>query len=206
MKIVELLTRVLCDSKPQTQADGVFLFSQTKDNQASVFKVGCDLVRSSSANVLLMMEAPALCGFPGFSAWKKELCDLGIPSHQIIGVETVEQTLNTLIEATALVQMAKKKGYQSVFVVAPPFHQLRAFMTAVTATLREYPTLHVYSKPGAALPWFETVYHSQGSSSGKRTDMIYGELDRIGRYQKKGDLATFEDVLYYLDKRSNIDG
>lgn len=75
-------------------------------------------------------------------------------------------------------------------------------MTAVTVALEAYPELRIYSLPGLALPWHETVTHSQGRSKGSRAEFIAGELERIHRYHKKGDLASVEEVLDYLNKRS----
>ena len=74
-------------------------------------------------------------------------------------------------------------------------------MTAVTVSIREYPELLIYSYPGAAMPWQEEVAHSQGTLKAKRCDLIQKELERIEKYQDKGDLALFEQVLNYLDKR-----
>jgi hypothetical protein len=118
----------------------------------------------------------------------------GVPAGKI-------SSINTLIESEALVRYCKQERYGSVYVVSLPFHQLRAFMTLVTVALREYPQLSIYSHPGAALPWIETVAHSQGTLQAPRRQLIQEELTRISAYQKKGDLARFEDVLDYLNRR-----
>jgi len=55
--------------------------------------------------------------------------------------------------------------------------------------------------PGIAMPWQEEVAHSQGILKAKRYDLIQKELERIEKYQDKGDLALFEQVLNYLNKR-----
>ena len=77
-------------------------------------------------------------------------------------------------------------------------------MTAVTVTLREYPELLIYSYPGEAMPWQEEVVHSQGTLKAKRRDLIQEELERIEKYQSKGDLASPEQVLSYLNKRETV--
>ena len=74
-------------------------------------------------------------------------------------------------------------------------------MTAVTVALREYPELLIYSYPGIAMSWQEEVIHSQGTLKAKRRDLIKEELERIEKYQGKGDLTTPEQVLGYLNKR-----
>ena len=110
-------------------------------------------------------------------------------------------SLNTLVESETLIGYAKQNGYSSLFVVAPPFQQLRAFMTAVTVALREYPELLLYSYPAVAMPWREEVVHSQGTLKATRSELIHAEFERIDTYQNKGDLASFEDVLAYLNNR-----
>ncbi len=152
--------------------------------------------------VLLMHTGP-LSGYPGFKAWQQALHTVGMGDLQIEGVTGVSDSdiLHTLIEAEALVQFALERGYRSLHVVSPPFHQPRAFMTAVTAALRHYPDLKLYSYPGVALPWQAEVAHSQGQVRGSRSDLIGGELERIRKYNAKGDLASVEEVLAYLNRR-----
>ena len=75
-------------------------------------------------------------------------------------------------------------------------------MTAVTVALREYPELLLYSYPAVAMPWQEEVVHSQGTLKATRSELIHMEFERINKYQNKGDLASFEEVLTYLNNRS----
>jgi hypothetical protein len=109
--------------------------------------------------------------------------------------------LHTLIEAEAVVTYARQHHFQSLSITAAPFHQPRAFMTAITAALRIYPDLKIYSQTGTPLSWLEEAVHSQGKTKGTRTQLIAGELERIEKYQKQGDLATIKQVLEYLNER-----
>jgi hypothetical protein len=128
--------------------------------------------------------------------------ETGIHREQIKGVEIGETTsINTLIESEALIQFALKHKYDSIAIVAPPFQQLRAFMTAVTVALRIYPQLRIYSYPAIAMPWQEEIIHSQGTLKAIPIELIHAELERIYTYQKKGDLSLFEPVLDYLNQR-----
>ena len=74
-------------------------------------------------------------------------------------------------------------------------------MTAVTVALRIYPQLLLYSYPAVAMPWHEYVVHSQGTLQATRSELLHSEWDRIDTYQKKGDLASFAEVLTYLANR-----
>jgi len=110
-------------------------------------------------------------------------------------------TLNTLVEAESLMRHAKNKNYRSIIVIAAPFHQERAFMTAVSAAIRENSNVCLYSYPGLALAWDEEVVHSQGTVLATRAGLISGEQERIHKYQEKGDLVSYSQVLAYLRKR-----
>jgi uncharacterized SAM-binding protein YcdF (DUF218 family) len=198
----ELLTRIFCDTLPSVTADGAYLFGQTEDNQESVFLSAQELVAHAFVRRILISDAQPKSGYPGGQAWRRALMGLGI-SSRIIEEVPVEPTptLNTLIEAESLMQHAKNKNYSSIIVVATPFHQERAFMTAVSVAIRDYSELCLYSYPGRALSWDEQVAHSQGTVVATRAELIWGEQGRIRKYQKKGDLAAYSQVLAYLRKR-----
>ena len=204
MKPYELLIRVLCDTRPRVVADGAFLFSQTENNQESVFFAARALLEDSIVQRILLIDSPAKSGYLGYTVSKRELKKLGISEQQIEGVNAADTAmLNTLIESEALVRFAKFRAYKRLLVVSSPFHQLRALMTAVTVALREYSDLQIHSQPGTALPWLQTAVHSQGTLSSSRRKLIWGEMERIEKYQKKGDLASFDDVLKYLNVRDS---
>jgi hypothetical protein len=199
---IELLIRTLCDLRPKNPTNGAYLYSQTRSNQQSIFKAARSLLNNSLTYKILILNIEATSGYPGFTEWKQQLQQLGLFEEQIEGVMNEKTSmLNTLIESEAIIRFAKQHSYRSLFVVAPPFHQLRAFMTAVTVALKEYPGLLIYSYPGVAMSWLEEVIHSQGTLKAKRCDLIQEELERIKKYHTKGDLASPEQVLSYLNKR-----
>ncbi|MEW5957539.1 MAG: YdcF family protein [Chloroflexota bacterium] len=200
--MIELLIRTLCDPLPEFPVDAAYLFAQTADNQAAVFSAGLELIRQQQARQLLFTGSAACPGYPGFEAWQQELVKRGLSRAVISGVPNDSfPLLHTLIEATALVRYAHQRRLTSLVVVASPFQQLRAFMTTISVVLREYPELQVYNRVGAALPWHETVIHSQGTLECQRHALIQSELDRIERYHAQGDLASTEQVLRYLNRR-----
>lgn len=207
MKLLELAIRTLCDVKAGKMVDAVFLYSQTIDNQNSVLSAAQQLLADNCAKKIIITHSGPKSGYPGYPVWKKELLDRGVSEELILGVDLVEAaSLNTLIEANAMIQFAQKKRYTDIYITAAPFHQLRAFMTSVTAALEYYPQINIYSYNGKALPWLDSVAHSQGETLGPRKELIHGELGRIVKYQKKGDLATDDAVLNYLDARDRAGG
>ena len=85
--------------------------------------------------------------------------------------------------------------------MASPFHQLRAFMTMITAIDAINYEMSVYSQTGRPLPWGQEVVHSQGNLRAPRTELIHAELARIEKYQKQGDLTDFIRLKNHLDNR-----
>jgi len=200
---LELLTRTLCDLQPKASTNGAYLYCQTQGNQQSVFQAARFLLNNSITSKILILQTKAKSGYSGFDEWNHQLQELCLPGRKIEGIKSEETAgINTLIESEALIRFAKHKGYRSLFVVSAPFHQLRAFMTGVTVAIREYPELLIYSYPGVTMPWQEEVAHSQGTLKAKRYDLIHEEFARIDKYQNKGDLASYEQVLSYLNNRN----
>jgi peptidoglycan hydrolase-like protein with peptidoglycan-binding domain len=202
--IEELIIRTLCDTLPAAPLDGLFLFGQTEDNQVAAFEAAQLLLQSGRTPRVLCLGTGPMSGYPGYEAWRQELGKLGIGEEQLQPVPPVPadtQMLHTFIEAQSAIRYARKQGFKKLVVTAAPFQQPRAFMTAVTLALREYPELYLYSLPGKPLPWQEEVKHSQGEVLGTRAELIAGEMDRIKTYYAKGDLASVDEVLDYLNRR-----
>ena len=133
---IELLTRILCDTMPEKPADGAYLYCSTTDNQASLFHAAKTLIDRGDTNRILILDAQPMSGYPGGSQCRKRLQEFGLADEQIEWVPIDRPTsLNTLIESEALIRYARTRTYASLVVVSAPFHQLRAFMTAVTVAV-----------------------------------------------------------------------
>ena len=205
MKLLELAVRTLCDVKAGKVADAVFLYSQTIDNQNSVLSAACRLIADNLAKKIIITHSGPKSGYPGYPVWRRALLDRGMSAESIMGIDLDEaESLNTLIEANAMIEFARKRRYTDIYISAAPFHQLRAFMTSITAALNHYPQIKIYSYSGMALPWLENVAHSQGETQGPRRELIHAEFARIVKYQNKGDLAGDDTVLDYLDARDRF--
>jgi hypothetical protein len=201
-QLFELLLKAASDPMPSSLADGVYLFGQTVQNQESVLDAGQALLLEGVVKNILIAQTHARSGYPGYDVWKSELLSRDIPEDRIVGVPIEDELLlHTNNEANCVVRHCQALAYTSLVVTAPPFHQLRAFMSVVSSVMDLGSTLSVYSKIGAPLPWGETVIHSQGTLRGTRESFIYSEMERIERYHAKGDLRSATDVLEYLHKR-----
>jgi uncharacterized SAM-binding protein YcdF (DUF218 family) len=199
---LELLLRILADIRPPVPAEAAYLFGQTEPNQESVFAAARELLRHSLAARIWISDCTPKSGYVGAAACRRALIEFGIPADVIeeVPMEPTE-VLHTLIESESVVRFARRRGFQRLIVTSSPFHQERAFMTAVTATLREYPALKIHSYPGEPQPWDEVVTHSQGKLTATRAGLIAEEQKRIEKYTARGDLAPRHQILDYLRTR-----
>jgi hypothetical protein len=198
----ELLLRILADVRPTGVVEGAYLFAETEPNQQSVFTAGRELVERDRVRKLLISDCTPKSGYLGAVAYRRAMIEFGIPAGTIeeVPMEPTE-ILHTMIESRTVVRFARAQGYRKLLVVSAPFHQERAFMSMVTAALREYPALKLYSHPGAPQPWDEVVTHSQGRLRGTRAELIAEEHKRIDKYAAQGDLLPRKAVLEYLRTR-----
>lgn len=198
----ELITRVLCDTVQQHKVDAAYLFSETADNEASVLKAGVFLYGLGPVSKLAVAYLEKKFGYPGFRSWIKKLVSMGIPQKDIYLIPLAKDfPPSTDAEALGLIRYAKSKKWKSLYVVAPPLHQLRAFITTVSHAIQEKSNIKVYSFPGIPQSWEEHIVHSQGIQKGTRSELLAKELEKIEKYYRKGDLVSAEEVLEYLDRR-----
>ncbi len=104
MKLLELTVRTLCDIRAGTVTDAAYLYSQTKDNQESVLTAAAKLFRKGLTEKIIIADSDPKSDYPGFSVWKNELLQMGVPKEAIAGVDLRDQhSLNTLIEAEGII-------------------------------------------------------------------------------------------------------
>ena len=77
MAMNELIVRVLCDIRAVTPADGAVLYSQTFENQNSVFHAAKNILQNQLARKILFVNSGPISGYPGFSTWKYRRRKLG---------------------------------------------------------------------------------------------------------------------------------
>ncbi|MBN1362015.1 MAG: hypothetical protein JW993_15575 [Sedimentisphaerales bacterium] len=194
--------RILCDVLP-ARVDAAYLFAETQPNQDSVFVAGRQLLDQGRVGKLLVSDCGPKSGYVGAAAYRQAMSRFGVAPEAIeeVPMEPTE-ILHTRIEAQAVVRYARIKGYESLVIVSVPLHQERAFITVVSAAMREYPSLTLYSRPGQAQPWDEVVTHSQGVQKATRAEWIAAEQERIEKYTGLGDLASRDRIMDYLRARS----
>lgn len=199
----ELVTRVLCDTAPRWgRADAAYLFAETRDNDGSVLAAGEFLWRLGRVRRVCIVNQKAWVAFPGFDSWKKKLLRTGVPRTRIAGIPLAQDfPPSTDAEATGLIRFAEARGWQTIYIVAQPLHQLRAFVSCVSAAKREKSNVFIFNFTGFPQRWEDRIVHSQGIQRGTRSNLIHKELKKISRYFKKGDLVSPGNVLKYMNKR-----
>lgn len=202
-KWTQVLTVVLTDCVKGLRASPVYLFSETTDNERSVFQTGVRLLCEGKASGLFLIDDAdrTNVGYPGAKRWTERLARAGVQPSSI-GVIKCTGWLHTYSESLALVAHAKREGWGSLVIVAPPFHQVRAFVSIVSAMRKLDAKIRVFNQVGTTSAWSKTVRHSQGTLVRTRLDLVTEEIRRIKRYARKGDLVSVDVVLEYLAWRN----
>lgn len=204
--LVRFWTRILCDTLPP-RADIIYMVCEHRDNEESVFPAVANLYHQKNSLRVGICDGETDHGYPGFTHWEEKLIDLGIPKEHIEQIWMPRDIgVNTRSEAIRFIEFVRSQGIHSCILVAWPAHLPRTFLTfGKTAEGLNVSSLKLYAYPGKALPWDETVMHSQGLVKDTREEIIENEeLSRIWRYHREGHLWSPEEGLEYLQKRESI--
>lgn len=194
--IMDISTRVFEDYHPKLQY--AYLFANTKDNQSSIFESAYHLQQKSLANQFLVVDGLEKNGFPGYEKWLRELGPI-VGNANILPVPIKNpECINTYSESLALIDYTLKQGIESLYVVAPQFHQLRAFMTAASEAIKRNPRLNIFNYLGGKLSLDEVALHSQGTLRDKRGNFIAIEVRKIKEY---ANILPPNKILEYLQNR-----
>lgn len=211
-ELAELMMRTYADEKTFSPA-AIYCVGQTQNNTISVVLKALELHQTGRTR---MVAIPSYGGLPKY-AWYHDfirsmlLKSYRIPEKCIISIPHPQEfsIAHTHTEAIGLVRYAKKAGWKKLFITALPSHQLRAFLETITAVVREYPELKVYSVVGSVLHWTEPSEHSQSvGGSPRRFEVIAtadkSEMWKILTYYLQGDLISAREALDYLNRRAEL--
>lgn len=107
------------------------------------------------------------------------------------GIFTQVHTNNTKGQAVWVSEMVERLGIKSIALFAPAYHIPRAYLTILKSLKKKVPMFPVPTKvsPTTVVP--ET--HVQ------HWTMIPGEMERILKYQEKGDIVSFKEFKNYMN-------
>ena len=134
--IEEMYQMVMNNQRPSF-TKGIYVFIETEDNWGSSFKAASKLIKRDAATEVFSVYPKNWAGSPGFEKWKSRLERfVGFARVRHISLDN-PKGVNTLSESNALVKFAHETGRYSFYLVAPPFHMLRTFMTAASVAIRQ---------------------------------------------------------------------
>lgn len=153
--------------------------------------------------------------WPGGYYWFTELVARGVKGEHIKWMETA---FHTKAENDGFLKMAIHFGWRSAVIVSHPHQQIRAHLGFVKSMevgnywMRVYP---LFPRPEPSASWWKEVYAPSAMLTPDmlpppdqrmrpRFDLMPGEVLKIPEYQKKGDLASFEDFYAYWRRRDSI--
>ena len=119
---------------------------------------------------------------------RDEMLRLGLPK-EIIHFEEVG--VHTHAEAKRAMELAEEKDWKTILIATSPHHQYRAFLTFLKAMRDASLDLNLVNAPA-------NLSMTEKTPWGRRTDLLVQEFAKIIEYQKKGDVASYEDGIAHL--------
>jgi len=125
------------------------------------------------------------------------------PPYNLItteGVHIQPMADNTKVQADWVAQMIREVDVECLLLVAPNYHNLRAYLTLLAAFKRSdfnppaMIPMPLWGAPGLQSPETGLTYW----------DICASEIERIRLYQPRGDVATATDLQLYLDWLNEI--
>lgn len=107
-----------------------------------------------------------------------------------------DRSINTYDQAVEIIALAKERKWKRIVLVASQYHSYRAFLTFLCVQKQKMPELIIDMASVQELDWYEET------GWGRRIDLLSVELDKIDAYNKKKNVATYEEGLEYLRWKS----
>lgn len=124
-----------------------------------------------------------------------DLLEKGVPREAVV---LEEKSQNTREQAIEIMKLAKERGWKSILIVATHYHQYRAFLTFLKAMRDSGLSLILTSSP-ARPKWF-----GENGRGKKRIGILEDELRKIKEYGARGDVASFEEGIEYLQWKESL--
>lgn len=121
---------------------------------------------------------------------REELFKSGVPFEAIYLEEVAP---HTRAEAVRAMELALKNNWKTILIVTSPHHQYRAFLSFLKAMRDARLDLTLVNAPADLSTREKTPW-------GRRSDLLEQEFARITEYQQKGDVASYEDGIAYLQE------
>jgi len=204
-ELITLKRRVMGDILPPGGlADAIYCVGGTQDTQDQGLAIAAMYwLAHKNIPVVAVLRGSTDYGYCGFEFCRDLLIRHGVDETAIIPIDILPQDsdrLNSYTEAKALIYYACLKGWKTIIVCAPFFHQIRASSTLISLLNRNKVGLWVFNLPGHP-EWMGRFKHSQGVVEGDLFDLLISEFGRLFLYHDKGDICSCVELFAYYDRR-----
>lgn len=158
-----------------------------------------NLIQSNYAPTLLLssgLDNPEI-GSIRASKMRQRFVDSGVNPNRIV---LEDESRNTKEQAVNVIQIAARRKWKKIILVANPYHQMRLFLTFLAELKKQKleDQIELINAP-ADLNWF------QKTSRGREEIEVFSqeEIRRMIDYNKKGDVAKPSEGIEYLEKIKN---
>ncbi len=211
-------TTVLLSDFPPGPVDAVFFHSRSffDAEKQGIFILAADLIKQDKAKYLLIpdSEGERIGGtttpretWPGISLWTNRLVEtLGVERGKILPCPHLipgEHGFNTKTEAEAFLATSVERGFKTAVVLTQPHQIVRAMLGVVKTINQKGLPINVWCISPQSTDWNKRVKGSQGMERKPRVEHIQDEIERVLKYQAKGDIASFDELFAYLTRRDN---
>lgn len=195
---------LLADSLP-SKVDVVFFHARSYGDEDGLFELIENLYKEDTiSNVLILgtdgrREGGTKPGesWPGRDVWTKRLQDLGIINRVYLS----DEAHHSRSESDVFLKKAREQGWKSAIVLTQPHQILRVILGTIKSMSESNNWIRIYALTPKSTSWEKKVFGSQGKKLLQRFEHIKEEFVRISRYQKLGQLAKFQELFNYLERR-----
>ncbi|MBI2057603.1 MAG: YdcF family protein [Candidatus Yanofskybacteria bacterium] len=103
-------------------------------------------------------------------------------------------------QARSTVAECKKRGWKSIILVASGDHMVRAYLTFLKMFLKERYPIRMLAH-ASYVPWFAEDNNLAVIPRERWARFVKEEYPRIIRYQKQGDVASWQELEVYLKEQ-----
>lgn len=202
-------TTVLLSDEPLATIDTTFFHARAWEDDDGLFLLTSQLYHSHKTNSIAINGGEG--GLPGstiggqnWPGWKHYVTKLQVSGVRGVDICVTDPAKNTKEENEMFLMLAMQKEWRSAVIIGQPHHILREFLGMI-ASMRDHAYwMRIYAAAPRTVDWTKLVYGSPSVLLTPRLEHIFQELERIPRYQAKGDLAQYNELYSYLGIRSLI--
>ncbi len=188
---------------PQFRVDALFVHGNV-DLQLELLDLAAEFFKKNKVAALVVngmtekecVEQKINC--LGIEKTLAHLQNLGVPTE---AVHSVRPARHTLEEAQSLHRLAQQKNWKHLGFLSLPYHTLRCALTHLAAQKQASHRISLHPLNLSEVIWSQKVAKQllgQEQIQISRLQMIQEEMDRIERYQKKGDCVSFAELVAHF--------